>query len=68
LNLDLDSIIAEFVRSERKLEDAIREFESRYISLALEGTRGNRSLAARRLGIHRNTLINKLNRISQGVR
>jgi DNA-binding NtrC family response regulator len=68
LNSSLDSIIAEFVRSERKLEDAIREFESRYISMALEETRGNRSLAARRLGIHRNTLINKLNRIRPRVR
>jgi len=68
LNSSFDSIIAEFVRSERKLDDALREFESRYISLALEETRGNRSLAARKLGIHRNTLINKLNRFRQHQR
>jgi len=60
----LDAVVADLVRNGRTLEDAIREFEGTFIRQALEATKGNRSLAARRLGIHRNTLINKLNRLS----
>ncbi len=64
MSTHLDAVITDFVRSRKTLEEAVREFEGRYISLALEETRGNRSLAARRLGIHRNTLINKINRLA----
>jgi DNA-binding NtrC family response regulator len=56
----LEKLIAEWVRGEIKLDHALREFEKRYITMALKENRGNRSLAARKLGIHRNTLINKV--------
>jgi len=56
----LENLIGEWVKGEIKLEQAVREFERRYITVALKATRGNRSVAARRLGIHRNTLINKV--------
>lgn len=56
----LEKMIAEWVRGEIKLNQAVREFEKRYISIALKENRGNRSVAARKLGIHRNTLINKV--------
>lgn len=60
MSIHLDPLINEYVRSEKRLEEAVREFERRYISVALEECGGNRSLAARRLGIHRNTLLNKI--------
>ena len=56
----LERLIAEWVKGEIKLNQALREFERRYITMALKENQGNRSLAARKLGIHRNTLINKV--------
>jgi len=53
-------MIAEWVKGEIKLNQALREFERRYITIALKENSGNRSVAARKLGIHRNTLINKV--------
>jgi DNA-binding NtrC family response regulator len=53
-------MIAEWVKGEIKLNQALREFERRYITMALKENSGNRSVAARKLGIHRNTLINKV--------
>jgi DNA-binding NtrC family response regulator len=42
------------------LEEAVEEFEKRFIKAAMDGTNGNQSRAARVLGIHRNTLSRKL--------
>ena len=56
----LQAVVDELVRSGIKLEQALGEFERRYILAALSGSRGNRSLAARNLGIHRNTLAHKI--------
>ena len=56
----LQSVVDELFRSGIRLEQALKEFEKRYIEAALSGSRGNRSLAARTLGIHRNTLAHKL--------
>jgi DNA-binding NtrC family response regulator len=56
----LEKMIAEWVKGEIKLNQALREFERKYITIALKENSGNRSVAARKLGIHRNTLINKV--------
>jgi len=56
----LEKLFGEWVRGGVKLPQALREFEKWYITTALRETHGNRSDAARRLGIHRNTLINKV--------
>lgn len=56
----LDKMIAEWVRGNIKLGEALKEFERKYIAVALKEHGGNRSLAARKLGIHRNTLSNKV--------
>ncbi len=44
----------------RKLKDAVAELERRMVQEALEVCRGNRSLAAKRLGLSRQGLINKI--------
>jgi DNA-binding NtrC family response regulator len=56
----MQALVEELYRSGIKLEQALREFERRYIEAALDGSRGNRTLAARTLGIHRNTLAHKI--------
>jgi DNA-binding NtrC family response regulator len=56
----LESQIEKWVKGDIKLEEAMREFERRYITMALRENGWNRSVAARKLGIHRNTLINKV--------
>lgn len=43
------------------LKEAVRAFEKRHIEAVLITTRGNRTQAAKRLGIHRNTLLGKIN-------
>jgi DNA-binding NtrC family response regulator len=47
---------------DRPLRDAVSEFESRYIEKVLSKTSGNKSLAARLLGLSRKVLWEKLKR------
>jgi len=56
----LQAVVDELFRSGIRLDQALKEFERRYIEAALDGSRGNRTLAARTLGIHRNTLAHKI--------
>jgi len=42
------------------LEEAVCEFEKKFIKRALERSNGNQSRAAKLLGIHRNTLSRKV--------
>lgn len=44
-----------------KLKDAVNVFEKKYIAGVLESVEGNRQKAAELLGIHRNTLLAKMN-------
>jgi len=44
-----------------KLKAAVNEFKKRYVCEILESVHGNRKKAAEILGIHRNTLLGKLN-------
>lgn len=43
-----------------RLEEAVTEFEKKFIRRVLDGAHGNQSRAAKLLGIHRNTLSRKL--------
>ena len=45
------------------LHEALQHFERAYLHRALEQTGGNRTVAARLLGIHRNTLLRRLARV-----
>nr|WP_320133829.1 helix-turn-helix domain-containing protein [uncultured Holophaga sp.] len=56
----LENLVLEMVRKEIPLDMALHEFERAYLLQVLEAHKGNQSAAARRLGIHRNTLSKKL--------
>jgi transcriptional regulator with PAS, ATPase and Fis domain len=56
----LESLVAMMVERGILLEEAIVEFEKKFIRRALERANGNQSRAAKLLGIHRNTLSRKV--------
>ena len=56
----LESLVGQMVERGILLDEAVNEFEKKFIKRALERTNGNQSRAARVLGIHRNTLSRKV--------
>jgi len=56
----LESLVAELIEKRIYLEEALCEFEKRYIQTALHKTGGNQTKAADVLGVHRNTLSRKI--------
>lgn len=56
----LNQIIRELIASGITLEQAVEAFEGKYIIAAMQANRGNVTRASRILGVHRNTLHNKL--------
>ena len=56
----MEELIAELVRNDIPLELAKRELERIYLEQVLATFNGNQSAAARKLGMHRNTLSKKL--------
>lgn len=55
-----ERLISEMVNAGVFFQDAVSEFEKKYIRKVLEVNGGNRSRAAKALGIHRNTLGRKM--------
>ena len=60
LNGRLFQIVDELVRRGLTLEQARREFERQFIVASLRSNRGNFCRSAKSLGVHRNTLRNKV--------
>ena len=56
----LEALINQMVEQGIAYEDAVAEFEKRFIKRVLEKAGGNQSRAARHLQIHRNTLSRKM--------
>ena len=56
----MEAIIVEMVEKGICLDLAQRDFEKKYLRIALDINQGSRLATARALGIHRNTLNNKL--------
>ena len=56
----LNQIIRELIGNGITLEQAVEAFEGKYIVAAMNANRGNVTKASRALGVHRNTLHNKL--------
>jgi Fis family transcriptional regulator, factor for inversion stimulation protein len=56
----LEALVTQMVDRGILLEEALTEFERRFIKRAMEQSEGNQCRAARALGIHRNTLSRKV--------
>jgi len=56
----LESLVAEMIERRIYLDEAMDEFEKRFIQNALNKTGGNQTKAAQVLGVHRNTLNRKI--------
>src|ERR1041385_7849755 len=56
----LNQIIRELIGNGITLEQAVEAFEGKYIVAAMTASRGNVTQASKKLGVHRNTLHNKL--------
>ena len=56
----LESLVGIMVERGILLEEAVTEFEKKFIKRVLEQLKGNQSRAAKALGIHRNTLSRKV--------
>ncbi len=56
----LDALVNQLVEHDILFEDAVGEFEKRFIRKVLEKNNGNLSKAAKALRIHRNTLSRKI--------
>ncbi|PYQ65714.1 MAG: hypothetical protein DMF53_04815 [Acidobacteria bacterium] len=67
LNGRLYQIVDELVCRGVTLEQARREFERQFIVASLKSNRGNFCRSARSLGVHRNTLRNKVSDLGIGA-
>jgi DNA-binding NtrC family response regulator len=56
----LDRLVDEMVEKGVQFDDAVREFEKRFISRVLGACDGSLTKTAGTLGIHRNTLTRKM--------
>ena len=56
----LETLVGMMVDRGILLEEAVTEFEKKFIKRVLERSKGNQCRAAKILGIHRNTLSRKI--------
>lgn len=56
----LEALVTQMIDRGINYEDAVAEFEKRFIRKILESNHGNQSKTAKVLGIHRNTLSRKI--------
>ena len=56
----LEKLVEEMVDRGVQFEDAVHEFEKRFIARVLNRSRGSLTRTAGELGIHRNTLSRKM--------
>jgi Fis family transcriptional regulator len=60
LKEQLESLVGLMVDRGIHFDEAVVEFEKKYIKRVLDFSKGNQSRAAKLLGIHRNTLSRKI--------
>jgi DNA-binding NtrC family response regulator len=56
----LEALVGQMVDHGIQFDEAVNEFEKKFIKRVLDRSNGNQSRAARLLGIHRNTLSRKI--------
>ena len=64
----LEALVGQMVERGIHFDEAVNEFEKKFIKRVLDRSRGNQSRAARLLGIHRNTLSRKIDLYKLGQR
>jgi DNA-binding protein Fis len=64
----LEALVGQMVERGIHFDEAVNEFEKKFIKRVLDSSRGNQSRAARLLGIHRNTLSRKIDLYKLGQR
>ena len=68
MQAELQRLIDQMITQGVLFEDALKEFEKRFILDMLDRKQHNLSKAASALGIHRNTLTKRLRDYEQGAR
>ncbi len=58
----LDALVSDMIAGGIRMDEAVRVLESHFLRHFLQEHSGNQSRAAEALGIHRNTLRNKMRR------
>ena len=56
MKAQLETLVVEMYRRGMTFEEALREFQGVFILIVLQDTKGNQGRAAKKLGMHRNTL------------
>ena len=64
----LEGLVSQMVERGILFDEAVGEFEKKFIKRVLERAEGNQSRAAQILGIHRNTLSRKIDTYKLGHR
>ena len=57
---EIEALVGQMIERGILFDEAVDEFQKRFIKRALERTEGNQCRAAKLLGIHRNTLSRKI--------
>lgn len=58
----LEALVTDMISGGIRMDEAVRALETHFLRQMLERHNGNQSKAAEALGVHRNTLRNKMNR------
>jgi Fis family transcriptional regulator, factor for inversion stimulation protein len=64
----LERLVSEMIDRGLRYDEAVGEFERKFIMTALEKNKGNQTRAAKAMGIHRNTLNKRLTSYSPNSR
>jgi DNA-binding protein Fis len=64
----LEALVSEMIDRGLRYDEALGEFERKFIMTSLEKNKGNQTKAAKAMGIHRNTLNKRLTSYSHHSR
>ena len=63
----LESVVLQMYRTGVRCSEAVREFQRAFIITVLKDQRGNQCKAAKKLGVHRNTLRRKIQELQLDI-
>jgi DNA-binding NtrC family response regulator len=64
----LESVVLQMYRDGLRCSEAVREFQKAFILTVLKDQRGNQCRAAKKLGVHRNTLRRAIRELEIDIR